>query len=148
MKRGAESSINSPCAISRFSKLSEELTADMQSCLLRSSVTCLIHHQHLLRTRSLQPLSTWLRAATHQSCSVWGTKDPHLVTLYGWFSMLTFLVLWASFNEGDDAFFLCGSGDVTLSLCFSSSPAVPPQDIFLGCCSVADSRMTPCHPMD
>lgn len=60
MERGAESSINSPCTIARFSKLSEELTADMQSYLPRSSGTCFIHHQHLLRTCSLQPLPDWL----------------------------------------------------------------------------------------
>ena len=60
MERGAESNINSPCTISCISKLSEQLTADAQSHLLRSSGTCFIHHQHLLLlTCSLQTLSVW-----------------------------------------------------------------------------------------
>ena len=60
MERGAESNINSPCAISCISKLSEQLTADAQRYLLRSSGTCFIHHQHLLLlTCSLQTLSVW-----------------------------------------------------------------------------------------
>ena len=140
--------MDSPCAPSCFSRLSGELTADAQSRLRSSSGPCFIH-RHLLPTRSLQPCSVWLPCCHSPKLSVRGTEDPHLVTLLGCFPTFTFLVLWASFT-GVTMPSSCVALVMSHSPCgLSSRPAVPPQDIFLGCCccSVAKSGVTLCDPM-
>lgn len=106
---------------------------DIQSCLLRSSVSPYTCHHHFFSSHFLFNLFQFdFHHTIHRNCSVQITSDLQFVKSYGCFSILTLPVFSASFNKVNNSFFLDALVTPHSPCVLSSFPAAPSQYFFAG----------------